>query len=120
MTTVSLTTVGCKVNQVDTDDLRRELLAAGVVEVRFGEPADVAIINSCTVTARADSDSRSLVRRARRANPDCLVVLTGCLPSRPDAGPVDDVDLRIGNAQKPTLVRSILDRHRRASLQTHP
>ena len=71
-------TVGCKSNFADSASIAREGIAAGFEVVPPTEPADVVIVNSCTVTHRADRDSRALIRRARRANPGALVVMTGC------------------------------------------
>jgi len=71
-------TVGCKSNFADSASIVREAVAAGFDVVPAAEHADVVIVNSCTVTHRADRDSRALIRRARRANPGALVVMTGC------------------------------------------
>src|SRR4030042_538497 len=77
---------------------RRETASGGFEIVSSSEPADVVIINSCTVTHRADRDSRSLARRERRANPGGVLILTGCYaqvaPS--DHGKVPEVDHWIG------------------------
>jgi threonylcarbamoyladenosine tRNA methylthiotransferase MtaB len=78
---VALATVGCKINQYDTQTMRESLLSAGADLVRFEQEADIYIINSCTVTARADFKTRQLVHRAQRANPQALIVLTGCYAS---------------------------------------
>jgi threonylcarbamoyladenosine tRNA methylthiotransferase MtaB len=71
-------TVGCKANFADSVFLVRTAVAEGFSIVSAASPADVVIINSCTVTHRADRDSRSLARRVRRENPGAVVILTGC------------------------------------------
>lgn len=76
---VCAVTLGCKVNQYDTDSMLGALSGAGFTIVGWGEPADVAIVNTCTVTAVADSKSRAQIRRAARAGiPVCVC---GCLAS---------------------------------------
>ena len=78
---VAITTLGCKVNRADAEALL-DLMADFAVEVPFSEPADLYIINSCTVTATADRQSRQMVHRARRREPSARVVLTGCMAAR--------------------------------------
>jgi threonylcarbamoyladenosine tRNA methylthiotransferase MtaB len=76
--TFTLTSLGCKVNQIDGQAMRERLRALGYREVAAREPADVAIINTCTVTARADETCRKRIRRARRRHPEATVIVTGC------------------------------------------
>jgi len=71
-------TLGCKVNQYDTQAIRERLLACGAVEVSPDAPADAFIVNSCSVTATSDSKSRRAARHAARISPGALVVVTGC------------------------------------------
>jgi len=75
---VAITTLGCKVNSYDSATIGERLQAAGCELVSIDAPADVVIVNSCTVTDAADAESRQLARRARRANPDARIILTGC------------------------------------------
>jgi threonylcarbamoyladenosine tRNA methylthiotransferase MtaB len=77
-TRVAITTLGCKVNAYDSATIGDRLRAAGCELVPFDAPADVVIVNSCTVTDAADAESRQLARRARRRNPAARVILTGC------------------------------------------
>jgi threonylcarbamoyladenosine tRNA methylthiotransferase MtaB len=79
--TIAFTTLGCKVNQSETDLLARQFVAAGYRPVAFEEPADVYVVNTCTVTHVADKKSRQMLSQARRANPEGLVVATGCYAS---------------------------------------
>lgn len=78
MKRVAVTTLGCKTNQFESAAMTQQLENSGYRIVPFGEPADIYIINSCTVTARTDSETRRLIRRARRTNPSARIVATGC------------------------------------------
>jgi len=78
---VAFTTLGCKVNQSETDLLARQFQSAGYECVPYQEWADVYVVNTCTVTHVADKKSRQAISQARRANPDALVVATGCYAS---------------------------------------
>lgn len=78
MKRVAVTTLGCKTNQFESAAMIQQLENSGYRIVPFGESADIYIINSCTVTARTDSETRRLIRRARRVNPAARIVATGC------------------------------------------
>jgi threonylcarbamoyladenosine tRNA methylthiotransferase MtaB len=78
---VAFTTLGCKVNQSESDTLARQFAAAGHQCVAFEERADVYVVNTCTVTHVADKKSRQMLNQARRLNPEALVVATGCYAS---------------------------------------
>ena len=75
---LSVVTVGCKANFADSAAILTHAARAGFEVVEGGAPADVLVINSCTVTRRADRDSRALARRLRREHPDAVLVMTGC------------------------------------------
>jgi threonylcarbamoyladenosine tRNA methylthiotransferase MtaB len=75
---VAVTTLGCKVNQCESAGMIEEIIRRGHSIVPFHERADVYIVNTCTVTARTDYQSRQLIRRAHRINPKALIVVTGC------------------------------------------
>jgi len=75
----AVATLGCKVNQYDSAMIEARMQAEGHELTRFDAPADVYIVNTCTVTDRADSESVRLARRARRLNPSARVIATGCL-----------------------------------------
>src|SRR5881396_70414 len=83
--TVSFATLGCRLNQVDTQQLQTVLESRGFRTVPFGEPADVVVVNTCAVTARAELSDRQAIRRAARVNPRARLVVTGCwAQTRPD------------------------------------
>src|SRR5687768_7154727 len=75
-----LRTFGCRANQYDSEAVRAMLLAAGARETDDAEDADVAIFNSCSVTAAAEAELRKGVRRAARSNPSLRTVIVGCAP----------------------------------------
>ena len=97
---VAATTLGCKVNQAETDSMLDMLSAAGADIVDFEEKADIYIINTCSVTNIADKKSRQMLHRARKMNPDSIVVACGCyVQARKDDIP-DGIDIVIGNNKK--------------------
>ena len=109
-TRVHIATLGCKVNAYDAATLADRLRAAGCAIVEAGDPADVVVVNSCTVTDAADAESRRLARRARRANPGARVVVTGCwAQTRPaEAAAVDAVDHVIGTNRPDDVIAAVL------------
>lgn len=109
---VAFATLGCRVNQYDTQVLRESLERAAFELVPFEEHADVYVINTCTVTAAADAEGKQLVRRAKAANARSFVVVTGCLAEdRPEeVGALPGVDLVVGNKDKNRLLAKILGR----------
>ena len=78
MKKMALETVGCRLNQYDTERIAVRLGQYGFQRVAFHEPADIYIINTCTVTGRADATCRNLISRAARRNGDSPVVVVGC------------------------------------------
>jgi threonylcarbamoyladenosine tRNA methylthiotransferase MtaB len=111
---IAFATVGCRLNQFETDALRGKARAAAYEVVPFDADADVYVINTCTLTADADADSRQLARRAVRRNPAALVVVTGCYAqAAPEAAAaIPGVDLVVGNREKSGLLVEI-DRARK-------
>jgi threonylcarbamoyladenosine tRNA methylthiotransferase MtaB len=80
--TCRLLTLGCKVNQYETQLVKEMLESAGYVEAAEGRPADLCVVNTCTVTAEGDAKSRQLVRRLHHANPGADLVVMGCYATR--------------------------------------
>jgi threonylcarbamoyladenosine tRNA methylthiotransferase MtaB len=109
---IALTTLGCKVNQAETDVLSRRFAAAGFQLASFDAAADVYILNTCTVTHIADRKARQLLRQARRRNPQALVVATGCYATTDaDAlGAIRGLGLVVPNSQKAELVALVTER----------
>ena len=106
---VAIVTLGCKVNAYDTAAIGERLLAAGCRLVAADAPADVVVINSCTVTDAADAEARRLARRARRENPHARLVMTGCYAqTRPaEVARLDVVDHVIGLGRLERLVEAV-------------
>ena len=103
-------TLGCKVNQYETEKIREALERAGFATVAFGSPADAYVINTCTVTSVADGKSRAAVRRAVKANPEAFVVVAGCYADlEPDAiRAIEGVDLVVPNEGKDAIAERVI------------
>src|SRR6266496_3978915 len=108
-TTFAVTTLGCKVNQADSEAIGEQMSAAGFVQREFNEAADIYIVNTCTVTHLGDRSSRQMIAQAHRRHPDALMVVTGCYAElNPQAvAALPGVQLVIGNGTKDALVDSI-------------
>jgi threonylcarbamoyladenosine tRNA methylthiotransferase MtaB len=102
MKSISVVTLGCKVNQYDTAAILNRLPQSRYVRVPFPEKADVYVIDTCTVTHKADAEARHYIHRARRSNPDGVVIVTGCYAqvSPEELKKIKDVDYVIGNSHK--------------------
>ena len=105
MKRVAISTLGCKTNQFESAAMIEQLKAAGYLVVPFTEPSDIYIVNSCTVTARTDAETRRLIRRARRLNPASRIVATGCYaqvaPGELEKMP--ELDCVLGNQEKQNI-----------------
>jgi threonylcarbamoyladenosine tRNA methylthiotransferase MtaB len=117
MKTVGFATLGCRLNQVESQEMRALVEKAGYRAVEEGEAAEIYVVNTCTVTSRADFSDRQAIRRITRGSPNALVVVTGCLAQTdPDAlARMPGVDLVIGNQEKyrlPELLASLGKRDR--------
>ena len=106
---VGFYTLGCKMNFSETSTIAREFEAGGFCRARRGEPADIYVVNSCSVTEHADKKCRNLVRRLIRENPRALVAVTGCYAQlRPrELASIEGVDLVVGNGDKGSLFERI-------------
>ncbi|NUQ00182.1 MAG: MiaB/RimO family radical SAM methylthiotransferase [Armatimonadetes bacterium] len=108
---IALTTLGCKVNQADSDRLAEAFSAAGCLLVDAAEPADAYVVNTCTVTLVADRKARKLVRGVARANPQAVVAVTGCYAEgvgRAVLEAMPEVDLVRGNREREVLPQAVL------------
>ena len=109
MKSVALHNLGCKVNAYEIDVMQQLLLEKGYKIVPFDEKADIYIVNTCTVTNIADRKSRQMLHKAKKNNPDAIVVATGCYVQT-DAEIIETdeaIDLAIGNNRKGEIVRII-------------
>jgi threonylcarbamoyladenosine tRNA methylthiotransferase MtaB len=102
MPRVAFYTLGCKLNQYETEAMRRQMESRGYHSVAFHQDADVYVINTCTVTNRSDVRSRQMIRRAARRKGSSLVVVTGCYAQRAPEHlrQIPGVDLVLGNVEK--------------------
>jgi threonylcarbamoyladenosine tRNA methylthiotransferase MtaB len=109
MQRVSTYTLGCKLNYTETSTIESHFERQDFEVVPFGEPADVTVINTCTVTNTAESKCRKIIRRARRANPDAFIAVTGCYAQlRPeDIAAIDGVDIVLGAQEKFQLLEIV-------------
>lgn len=107
--TVAFHTLGCKLNFSETSGISRLLETEGFVRKEFDEPADVYVINTCSVTDNADKECRYLVRKIRRQAPDSAVVIMGCYAQLKPAeiASIPGVDLVLGAAEKFNLARHL-------------
>ena len=107
--TVSIVTLGCKTNQFESVAMGEQLAAAGYRQIEFAAGADLVIVNTCTVTAATDAQSRNLIRRARRFNPQARVVVTGCYAQidPQSLSQIPGVALVIGNQEKLRLLETL-------------
>jgi len=107
---IAFTTLGCKINQFETDVMQQDLLSRGNTVVPFDSEADVYVINTCTVTAKSDYECRRMVRSAVRRGNGAKVVVTGCYA---ETGPdeikkIPGVELVIGNRDKAVISGHIM------------
>lgn len=106
---IAIYTLGCKVNQYETQAMEQELTARGHELVDFEQPADAYIINTCSVTAISDKKSRQMIRRARKLNPDAIVAACGCyVQTHTDEVVELGIDLVGGTGQRMEFLRQLL------------
>ena len=100
-------TLGCKVNQYETDAMEEILEKAGYEIVSFKETADVYIINTCSVTNMADRKSRQMIHRAKKNNPDAIIVAAGCYvqAAEEELAKKNEADILVGNNKKKDIAQ---------------
>jgi len=110
-TRVAFDTLGCKLNQAETEQLARELVAAGYELVSSVDEADIYILNTCTVTHIADRKSRNLLRQAHRRNGAARLIAIGCYAERSpqELACIEGVDLVLGNEQKAHILNNLCE-----------
>lgn len=111
MKSVAFHNLGCKVNGYEMDFMQQNLQQRGYILVPFDTKADIYIINTCSVTNMADRKSRQMIHRARKKNPDALVVAVGCYVQTNSKEVLEDlnIDLAIGNNRKKDLADILED-----------
>jgi threonylcarbamoyladenosine tRNA methylthiotransferase MtaB len=119
MKRISVVTLGCKVNQYDTAAILNMLPESRYKSVPFPEEADIYVIDTCTVTHRADAEAKHYIHRAKRINPNGIVVVTGCYAqvSSDELQEVEGVDYIVGNSDKFSSLIKVI---REGEPQTQP
>ncbi|MBO7095989.1 MAG: tRNA (N(6)-L-threonylcarbamoyladenosine(37)-C(2))-methylthiotransferase MtaB, partial [Lachnospiraceae bacterium] len=109
--TIAFHNLGCKVNAYETEIMLQNAQSAGYEIVQFSQISDVYVINTCTVTNIADRKSRQMLHRAKKLNPDSIVVAVGCYVQTGSDALLKDplVDICIGNNHKSELIPIIED-----------
>ncbi len=107
--TYTILTLGCKVNQYESQVMHEALLKAGHTPVALTERPELCVINTCTVTSVSDSKAMKLLRRTRRENPACVIVLTGCMPQAfPERkNQFSEADIVLGNKCRGELLPAV-------------
>ena len=121
MITVAISTLGCKVNQYESAGILENLDKSTFLPVPFNTKADCYIINTCTVTGRTNYQSRQLIRRAIRMNPDACIIVTGCYAqvAPEELARIPGVTLIAGNAEKehiPEIIQNIIKGNQQVSV----
>ncbi len=113
MPTAAFTTLGCKVNQYETQRILDDFEARGFTITEFNTPADVYVINTCSVTQAAERKSRQMVRKVARQNPEAVVVMTGCYGEMAQikGETVEEATLLVPNHQKLQTLSHVLRAH---------
>lgn len=108
--TFAIHTLGCKVNLYESNIIRNDLLLNGLIEVPFDALADVYIINTCSVTNKADSKSKFFIRKAFRTNNEAIIVVAGCMAQiEKDLMQKLKIDIQIGNKFKNSIYELLLN-----------
>ncbi|MBR3377323.1 MAG: tRNA (N(6)-L-threonylcarbamoyladenosine(37)-C(2))-methylthiotransferase MtaB [Mogibacterium sp.] len=109
---VAFHTLGCKVNHYETEAIKEAFVSRGAEIVGEEDPADVYVINTCTVTNIADRKSRQFIRRAKKTNPDAVIVVTGCYAqvAAEDVAAMPEVDLVMGNNRKSEICGLVMEK----------
>ncbi len=112
MIKVAIETLGCKLNQAESETAARQLIDTGCQIVKFEESADIYIINTCTVTSIADRKSRHLIRQAHRTNPQAKIIAMGCYVTEPGLRlrDIEGLDLIVNNDAKKDLSLVLLQK----------
>lgn len=107
---VKMITLGCKVNQYESEGMLSSLLKNGFTAAADDEQADVVVLNSCTVTAESDRKVRQIFRRAKKDNPDAVMVLSGCMAQAfpEDAQRLEEADIILGTSNRARLLPDLL------------
>jgi len=117
---VAFYTLGCKVNQYETEAISEQFKDKGYQICDFDSYADIYVINTCTVTGMSDRKSRQIIRRAKKTNPDSFVIVTGCYAqtSPDDIKKIDGVNLIVGTEDKNNII-NLYEEYKNQHLSCH-
>ena len=109
--TVGIYTLGCKVNQYESEAIAEGLVSRGFSVVPFSQMCDAYIINTCTVTAESDRKARQLIRRAMKSNPAAYIIVTGCMAEvfSDKLSKIEGIDYICGNGNKLQVIKALED-----------
>ena len=118
---VSFHTLGCKLNFSESSTLARQFEQGGFERVASNEPADICVINSCSVTEHADKKCRNIIRRLHRKNPNAIIAVTGCYAQlKPyEIAKIEGVDIVLGNNDKGDLYKRVLELGKSSSAEVY-
>ena len=116
MKKIAFYTLGCKVNQYETNAMKQKFIDSGYEVVEFEEKADIYIVNTCTVTNMADRKSRQILRRAKQNNKKSLLVVVGCYVQvgKEELEKIEEIDVILGNNEKNEIVEYIEEYQRKS------
>ena len=106
---VAFITLGCKVNQYETNNMTQKFIENGYEIVEQHEKADIYVINTCTVTNMSDRKSRQALRKVKERNPEAIIIACGCYVqvSSEEVKKIEEVDIVLGNNEKKDIVRHL-------------
>ena len=109
MKKVAFITLGCKVNQYETNAMAQQFIEKGYKIVEHTEKADIYIVNTCTVTNMSDRKSRQMLRREKELNKDAIIVACGCYAqtAKEELEQMEEIDLVLGNNEKKDIVKYV-------------
>ena len=109
MKTVAFITLGCKVNQYETNAMTQQFIEKGYEVVEHTQKADIYIVNTCTVTNMSDRKSRQMLRRVKELNKEAIVVACGCYAqvAKEELEKIEEINLVLGNNEKKDIVEHV-------------
>ena len=113
---VAFYTLGCKVNQYETNAMKQKFIDSGYEVVEFEEKSDIYVVNTCTVTNMADRKSRQILRRAKQRNKNSLLVVVGCYVQvgKEELEQIEEIDVILGNNEKNEIVEYVEEYQRKS------
>lgn len=102
-------TLGCKVNQYETNNMKQQFMEAGYEVVEDDKKADIYVVNTCTVTNMSDRKSRNMLKRVKKMNPESIVVAVGCYvqTGKEELDKIEEIDIILGNNEKKEIVSQV-------------